>query len=37
MADIESLYKKENGRILIEIKLSSVAPALQFIRSRAIP
>ena len=25
MADIESLYKKENGRILIEIKLSSVA------------
>jgi hypothetical protein len=24
MADIESLYKKENGRILIEIKLSSV-------------
>ena len=25
MVDIESLYKKENGRILIEIKLSSVA------------
>jgi hypothetical protein len=25
MADIESLYKKENGSILIEIKLSSVA------------
>jgi hypothetical protein len=25
MEDIESLYKKENGRILIEIKLSSVA------------
>lgn len=25
MGDIESLYKKENGRILIEIKLSSVA------------
>jgi hypothetical protein len=24
MADIESLYRKENGRILIEIKLSSV-------------
>jgi hypothetical protein len=24
MTDIESLYKKENGRILIEIKLSSV-------------
>jgi len=24
MADIESLYKKDNGRILIEIKLSSV-------------
>src|SRR5271157_1655231 len=24
MADIESLYKKENGQILIEIKLSSV-------------
>jgi len=24
MGDIESLYKKENGRILIEIKLSSV-------------
>ena len=25
MTDIESLYKKENGRILIDIKLSSVA------------
>ena len=37
MADIESLYKKENGRIVIEIVLSSVVPALQLVRSCAIP
>ena len=31
MADFESLYKKEDGRILIEIKLSSVAQLLQLV------
>ena len=31
MADIESLYKKEDGKILIEITLSSVLQTLQLI------